>query len=792
LLVVLGATATFQAVPGDTPPPLIKCYSDVTQLGDSATMPDVRNTTFSVAVVLENVEGLYGFDIQFNWTTQWIHYLDYTVTVPVDTYSNPISPSPYAGILYKSVMKLAEEIDEANHIAGAESGAMAWIGYSSMHPAGIFNGSGTFCLFTFNVTDQPYDFEAPSGVTVKIHFVSTALSSKAGLPIGHSSEDFEITLYPRKFTYPPVPMIKVTPSFVTDKEVNDTFTMDVWLQGSGDTDLDPFWDVAGIDFFLNFNSTYLEAIDAKIDPDGDFGAFWSEGIFQLMKQLEPGYVHIAFMGFGETHTPVNGTIRIAEITFNVTYLPDAYPHPIEPIYFETPLYPSIWYIMDANGGIIDLSSPVTTEWTAIFPQNVYPISFNLTDWLDLDGDGQLSVGDQIIMLNTATSKWHDYKVDAVTGTLQLEMQPFQANEELLVMDGPTHKYSPWKKTADGTNPKVWDGYGNPYWTGNFSLTYPVYSVNYIEVRPQIGEPYNLTEGVNFRVNPDGTIELLTPLDENVTNEFVGTMPDVDLGWPALTYIASSIQSVYIIMPNGTERYAYNSGYHSDIEDPKTQPMPEGGEWWYDPDFPYELESWWATGYVPGDWTWPNGTQIYVNYTAPAFIYIDYNAPPDPLPYFMEWTGLYNDFLVLTDPFNTTWHQISPTFCKMWNVTEWDDIDSSGDLSIGDMLIMQVDTMVRPYIVRDISTDIKVIQLPCVQDKVPGDPFYTEPIIVNIAGFPHPERNMSPWYGGDYAVALPHTVENSAFEAIPEFSNFYVIFVALASIVAIAAKKIRKK
>ncbi|RLI43883.1 hypothetical protein DRO69_08640, partial [Candidatus Bathyarchaeota archaeon] len=81
-----------------------------------------------------------------------------------------------------------------------------------------------------------------------------------------------------------------------------------------------------------------------------------------------------------------------------------------------------------------------------------------------------------------------------------------------------------------------------------------------------------------------------------------------------------------------------------------------------------------------------------------------------------------------------------------------------------------------------------------QDLVPGDPYYTDPIIVDIAGYPHPERNFSPWYGRPYGIPLPHTVENSVFQVIPEFNclPMLLMFLMLSSAILVAAMKISKK
>jgi hypothetical protein len=798
--VISGMAFTF--LPIAFAAPTIKCYSDVTEIGDAVTMPDVRNTTFKVAVAVENVTDFYGFDIQINWTTQWIHYLSYTVTVPRGSYPSPIPPSPYAGILNGTqYMQLSDIVDENDNISGADFGAMAWIGYSSMNPAPSFTGSGTAFVFTFNVTDQPYDYEAPTGVTLAIHFVATALSTKSGTPITHTREDLAITLYPRKFTYPAVPKIRVSPSFITGYHVGDTFDVNVTLLGADNASLDPFWDVAGIEFYLNFNSTYLQAINCTADPDGTFDAFWSSGTFALVNDIEPSYVDVAFMGLGETHTPVSGTIRIAKITFNVTYLPSVFPNPIEPIYLENPAYPSIWYILDSDSGIIDLSTPVVTEWTGIYPRSAYDYGFNLTDWTDKNGDGELSLGDQMILLNKATMKTHDYKVDEIKGTMKLEQKFTHFSEERAAMDGPVNKYTPWLKTAS-TGASA-DGIGVADWTGNFSLTYPVQSVNYFEVHPLAlpdknhnyynGTAYNLTENVDFKVNPDGTIDLLTPLDTHIINETGSSLlkgsPGFAAGWPDIKYIVTSFEQVAVDFNNGSAIYqAANYGFE--------EPGPPPSDYWYEDWWPYELESWWTTDNTSAPWlgqyTWPDGSQLSVNYTAASFIHIDYKAKPDTQLYFIEWPDDYSEFLTLADPTNTTWMQIHPAYNKMWNATSWEDVDSNGNLTVGDRLTMMLGTLEAVFEVKAKSTDIKAIELPCVQDVDTEAAFYTEPIIVSIAGFPRPDRTMSPWFGRNYALPLPHEVENSEFEAIPEFSNLLVALFLTLPLVAVAAKLTRKK
>jgi len=246
--------------------------------------------------------------------------------------------------------------------------------------------------------------------------------------------------------------------------------------------------------------------------------------------------------------------------------------------------------------------------------------------------------------------------------------------------------------------------------------------------------------------------------------------------------------VYVKFPNGTERYS-PGGFGCFEED---WPC----EWWYEPDYPGELEGWYILGYMGhDDPAWPSNSTWWINYTAGSYLTINYNAEPDPRPYYIEFEGDYADFLVLGDPVNTSWHEVYPWYCHSWNVTAFDDTDSSDDITVGDTLTLNsTDGLVRDYRVDALSTDIEVLKKPCVQDRVPGDPFYTDPVIVEIVGLPHPERPMSPWYGSNYPVPLPNAVENSAFQAIPEFNNLFATLLLLlsATMAIVTTRKLPKE
>jgi hypothetical protein len=700
---------------------------------------NVVGQEFVITVQILDVVDLYGIDINFTWDPTYLLYLNHTAHIPVDTYPD--------GVLHPGLFIH----NDVNTTTG-----VYLLAYASMGtPA--FDGSGIAFDMAFRIIKQPNQPEPD--VTLTLDIVSADLSNSGGSPIAHDINDGTVLILAKIFEYPPEPLLRITPPSTSGLPVGTTFESSVYLLGADGLGLDPFWDPAGFDIYVNYirqDPPYLilEAVDATIDPDGWFAGFWPGGVFEIENFINNtgGYVHVAFLGLpaGDgSHTAPYGSGRLLSITFNSTYASDTYPPPTVAITLKNPR--SYWgrMTLDADAGLINLASPVGTGWTVIDSYH-FGTAYSLDTWVDTHYDGQLGVGDDLIL--SSGGKWHRYEVHAVKGTLGAEQQPFAAEDDYLVMDGPTNKYTPWPKVID--TGLSYNGYGIPDWTGTFSCSYPVDSVNSIEVTPQIGAPYTLTEGVDFVVNPDGTITLLTALDEHVQNEFVGTMPAVDLGWPALAYIASSIQSVWIEMPNGTQRYARNNGFE----------MSPPAEWWFEPDFPYELESWWATGYYPGPWVWPDGTDIYVNYTAPAFIHIDYNAVPDTRPYYMEFSGSYADFLALGDPVGSTWNEVYPSTLNTWDCVGWTDSDTSGDVTPGDYLMLQGHIGNRTYLITSKSTDLIVDQVAVICDQDPSHRFYGQEPIVGVAGFPHPDYPYCPWHGSDSSPMLPHQVQNAEYEA----------------------------
>jgi len=295
---------------------------------------NVVGTEFDVAVVVENVENLYGLGVKVYINTTYFEYVSHTTTIPVESYPDPVPPSPYGGILHAEVTPAKDEYDPATSILE--------IAYSSKAPAEPFAGSGTVCVITLKLIRQPFDYEVlpDDYIEVLIPLVEVKLAGYGVPPpaIPYTPYDGVVNVWWIPFEYPKLPMLKIYPNTYTGSALGETFTYDVWLLGEDDTDLSPFWDVAGIDFILHFDPALIEALDAAIDPEGWFAGFWPYGVYEVTKEINntEGSVHIAFLGLGGVHEPPFGQGKIATITFNVTYLHEGYPPPDCTIFLKNP------------------------------------------------------------------------------------------------------------------------------------------------------------------------------------------------------------------------------------------------------------------------------------------------------------------------------------------------------------------------------------------------------------------------------------------------------------------------
>jgi len=146
-------------------------------------------------------------------------------------------------------------------------------------------------------------------------------------------------------SYPPLPLVKLV---ITGN------TAEVWLMGEGETNLDPYWDIMGLDIRLHFKPSAVQALTVKADPKGWFKAFWPLGImvFAQTKDNVNGVARVAFVGWpgaGGVHTPPSGTGCVMNVTFNAapapgdTYLLNPMPRP------AVPPWGSEYFLIDVAG-----------------------------------------------------------------------------------------------------------------------------------------------------------------------------------------------------------------------------------------------------------------------------------------------------------------------------------------------------------------------------------------------------------------------------------------------------------
>jgi len=709
---------------------------------------------FTVACVVEDVLDLDGADIQIQWNTNYLDYVGHTASVPVEDFPS-VPPSPYGGVTHAPLLVIKDEVE------GTLGPGTYWLAFVTLGEPS-FNGSGAAFNMTFRTKNMPFG-NPEDYFDIHINITSSDLASGM-TSIPHDRIDGVVRIHYIPSCWPGIPLMKVTPEFVECSAVGENITFDVYLMSKDMTtdefvDLDPFWDVSGVDAFLNFDPAHLNFIDGKIDPDGWFAGFWGEGRHDVFAPTEdvPGQVHFAFVGIPSYplpgHTPIFGVGRILTLTFTTLTDSTEFPPDSSPVYLENPQVFSTEYNFHSIGGLVGLDNPGDAVFHQLVPDYCED-PLEIPHWEDNDGDSLLSEGDNFVMIDLTSDFYFEYQMEEIACTLELTLAKSLDDHFWVTtfpQEGLTNNGLPGKPIGGG-NP--YNGFGNPDWYGNFSTTHPVSSVNSITVHAlpftQDEYTYTLTEGLDFIVHDsDNLIELLHSLDTPIINEhWVDGVNTSLLGWAAINYVASSIDSVWVDMKNGTARFGLNLGYAA----------PPPSEWWYDPDWPWELTLWQLLDYCyecPGDW--PSGSEWWINYTATPYLTIDYNT--DPQTIYIEYDGNYTDCLAITNANGTHWNEVYPTSSQSYDIVFHDDVDESNSITSGDYLWM---SDLKQFLVEEVSTDIKALRKTWICEDNPVDLFFGFPTSIDLAGFPHPERDYCPWHNKDYSIPLPHYVEDAVY------------------------------
>jgi len=159
---------------------VVRVVPEVVELGPE----HVIGSQFTVAVVIEDVVGLSGFDLGFGWNRTYLDYVEHTLTAPVEDYPLIQLPSPYPGIIHNPPFPLKDESDPA----GTYWGAFSTLG------GPYFNGSGTAFLMTFEVVYQPEPGE--EDVVTSLRFLWTSLAGgPRSEPLHHDILDGTVIIY---------------------------------------------------------------------------------------------------------------------------------------------------------------------------------------------------------------------------------------------------------------------------------------------------------------------------------------------------------------------------------------------------------------------------------------------------------------------------------------------------------------------------------------------------------------------------------------------------------------------
>jgi PKD repeat protein len=265
-----------------------------------ATIP-IPGTQFTLTAKIYNVTNLYGFDVKVRWNTKYLRYVNHIVRVPKNTYPE--------GVLWNPFIQLADEVNQ--------TGGTYWVACSSLSPALSFNGTGTVFTITFEIINQPFDFETGGPdvdpVDTLLDFESSELAAISGSPTVHSVEPATVRIWERSFSLPPSPLLKVMPTNVEKLPTNSTFEIDLWILG-----LNQSFDIASFNITLGFNSTLVEAVDIT---EGTLLKSYASSTIEVLKQINnvtgTATYALEFVPPRKPDPPTIGILFI--VTFSVKY-----------------------------------------------------------------------------------------------------------------------------------------------------------------------------------------------------------------------------------------------------------------------------------------------------------------------------------------------------------------------------------------------------------------------------------------------------------------------------------------
>jgi len=432
--------------------------------------------------------------------------------------------------------------------------------------------------------------------------------------------------------------------------IGSSFTVEIWARNVAD--------LAGLDFWLGYDTTVLTA--TSITNGGIFGGNY----FLLASDINDAEGKLNYAFNEDPNDPgYDGDGKLAIIDFTVDSLGESALDLYETEFSDTMLPPTITHPPELDGyfsnvhmwlhaeaGLINLASPVGTDWHALLPG--YCNRYQLTAWTsDSDSSGDLSICDNIKLKNITTLVEAEYGVDEVTVTINATY-----TEGRIDVNSPSSTSGGWT-TGDGA-----------YSDGGTSASIR-------SSKPSASQYYG---AYGFDIPTDATINSVEVRLDAWGGEYIHLKVSEDGGG---TWLASE----WSVLTTGSE-----TTYWVDVS---------GWTSWTPAKINLDkirAQVWTYTSGGAGD-MFLDWIPINVTYTV-------------ILPLYVEFDGHIQDFN-MANPLYTQWHEIIPVFSNKHNLTSWTDNGASG-LSAGDdiQLTNKVTEAVKSYQVDEVSTDIIVTKI----------------------------------------------------------------------------------
>lgn len=148
-LVFLAAVLVVVAMFANTITPVRSSPTAKVKIDPHYVMASV-GSQFNISIVIEDVTGLFAFDIKLRWDPTVLSCLNIQSLVGVESHPDGILYEGESGILalQNNVFNESDQVPSAM----AQFIPFYWVVYSSMAPAPPFNGTGKVATLTFNVT----------------------------------------------------------------------------------------------------------------------------------------------------------------------------------------------------------------------------------------------------------------------------------------------------------------------------------------------------------------------------------------------------------------------------------------------------------------------------------------------------------------------------------------------------------------------------------------------------------------------------------------------------------------